>query len=292
MELTPEYQVINERLPFQKLFKPFIFTICFTGSSFAIAAIWQYENIRNRAFKFIDDQTEWWKNKPVYKSGTLRRNINEWWHSHSEGQKMAWFIIAINAVILLMWQKPSLHPMMTKYFCSNPAFKSQCWPMVLSTFSHYSWWHWAANMFVLYSFSTTAVSMFGKEQFLALYLSAGVVSSFTSYLYKTLTGRIGLSLGASGSLLTIMAAVCTQYPETKLTIIFFPFLTFSAGTAIKAVIALDTVGIIMGWKLFDHAAHLGGSIFGILYLWFGQEYLWNRREILMKLWHQWREKMK
>lgn len=41
-----------------------------------------------------------------------------------------------------------------------------------------------------------AVHSLGKEQFLCLYLSAGVISSFTSYLYKVLTKQPGLSLGA------------------------------------------------------------------------------------------------
>lgn len=41
-----------------------------------------------------------------------------------------------------------------------------------------------------------AVSSLGKEQFLALYLSAGVISSFTSYFYKIVTKQTGLSLGA------------------------------------------------------------------------------------------------
>lgn len=31
----------------------------------------------------------------------------------------------------------------------------------------------AANMYVLWSFSTSAVSMLGREQFVAVYLSAG-----------------------------------------------------------------------------------------------------------------------
>lgn len=45
--------------------------------------------------------------------------------------------------------------------------------MLLSTFSHFSFFHMAANMYVLWSFSTSAVSMLGREQFLAVYLSAG-----------------------------------------------------------------------------------------------------------------------
>lgn len=41
-----------------------------------------------------------------------------------------------------------------------------------------------------------AVDQLGKEQFLGLYLSAGVISSFTSYAYKILANQPGLSLGA------------------------------------------------------------------------------------------------
>lgn len=49
---------------------------------------------------------------------------------------------------------------------------------------------------VVFLFCLGAVSSLGKEQFLALYLSAGVISSFTSYFYKVVTKQSGLSLGA------------------------------------------------------------------------------------------------
>ena len=26
---------------------------------------------------------------------------------------------------------------------------------------------------------------------------------------------------------------------------------------------LDAAGLVLGWKLFDHAAHLGGALFGM-----------------------------
>jgi len=26
---------------------------------------------------------------------------------------------------------------------------------------------------------------------------------------------------------------------------------------------MDTAGMILGWKFFDHAAHLGGALFGM-----------------------------
>lgn len=68
--------------------------------------------------------------------------------------------------------------------------------MFLSTFSHYSGLHLFANMYVLHSFCNPAIISLGKEQFLGLYLSAGVVASFASILYKSVTAQAGLSLGA------------------------------------------------------------------------------------------------
>lgn len=47
--------------------------------------------------------------------------------------------------------------------------------MLLSTFSHFSLFHMAANMYVLWSFSSSIVSLLGCEQFMAVYLSAGKV---------------------------------------------------------------------------------------------------------------------
>jgi hypothetical protein len=33
--------------------------------------------------------------------------------------------------------------------------------------------------------------------------------------------------------------------------------------AIKVIMGIDAAGVVMGWKLFDHAAHLGGALFGM-----------------------------
>lgn len=123
-------------------------------------------------------------------------------------------ICALNVLVFGAWRIQRLQPFMLRYFCSNPGSKSVCLPMILSTFSHYSGFHLLANMYVLHSFSTGkqgiyvskkklqlngfkgAVHSLGKEQFLGLYLGAGVISSFTSYVYKVVTKQPGLSLGA------------------------------------------------------------------------------------------------
>ncbi|KAI4873847.1 hypothetical protein NFI96_031927, partial [Prochilodus magdalenae] len=317
--LTPPLEPPTPQLPersFGRLVKPLVFTVgvgiaCwdfysgpetvltpgqFTGCSFGAAAIWQYESLKSRIQSYFDEvRADWLDKLRPQKHGDFRKQVNQWWNSLSEGQKTVTGIIAANALVFCFWRVPSLQRTMVRYFTSNPASKALCWPMLLSTFSHYSLFHMAANMYVLWSFSSSIVNMMGREQFLAMYLSAGVVSTFVSYVAKTATGRLGPSLGASGAIMTVLAAVCTKMPEAKLAIIFLPMYTFTAGNltttvsqALKAIVALDTAGLVMGWRFFDHAAHLGGALFGIWYILYGHELIWKNRELLVKMWHNFR----
>ncbi|XP_065131986.1 presenilin-associated rhomboid-like protein A, mitochondrial [Paramisgurnus dabryanus] len=86
--------------------------------------------------------------------------------------------------------------------------------------------------------------------------------------------------------MTVLAAVCTKIPEAKLGIILLPVVSLSAGNALKALVALDTAGLLFGWRLFDHVAHLGGAIFGVWYILYGNDMIWRRREPLVKFWHE------
>ncbi|XP_049580709.1 presenilin-associated rhomboid-like protein, mitochondrial isoform X1 [Syngnathus scovelli] len=272
---------------FGRLVRPFLFTVGFTGCSFGSAAIWQYESLKSRVQSYYDDlRADWLERVRPQKRGDVRKEVNQWWNSLSEGQKTVTAILAANVVVFCCWRVPWLQRSMFKYFTADPASKTLCLPMLLSTFSHVSFFHMAANMYVLWSFSTSAVSMLGREQFVAVYMSAGVIASFFSYVSKMATGRFGPSLGASGAIMTILAAVCTKMPEAKLAIIFLPMFTFTAANALKAIVAMDAAGLVLGWRFFDHAAHLGGAMFGIWYILFGHELIWKNREPFVKIWHE------
>ena len=126
-------------------------------------------------------------------------------------------ILILNTAVFLAWRSRKLQPILSTYFCANPfarnhnlSFNLQskksfiflnktgvvCWPMVLSTFSHYSIVHMGLNMYILHSFSVPVAHYMGKEHFLAFYLSAGVFSSLFSHVAKIARTLPGLSLGA------------------------------------------------------------------------------------------------
>ncbi|XP_054888835.1 presenilins-associated rhomboid-like protein, mitochondrial isoform X2 [Poeciliopsis prolifica] len=229
-----------------RLFRPLMFTVGFAGCSFGGAAILQYENLKARVQTAKDGEEleklvmgsqdmaywhDWWNQLSGFQRQLflLMSMVDDFWRSLTEGQRTATGIIALNAAVLCCWRIPAMQRTMIKYFTSNPASKTQCLPMILSSFSHYSIIHMVANMYILWTFSSGIVSLLGKEQFLAVYLSAGVISTMVSYVCKTATGRFYPSLGASGAVMAVLAAVCTKVPEAKLGIIFLPMVTFTAG---------------------------------------------------------------
>lgn len=54
-------------------------------------------------------------------------------------------------------------------------------------------------------------------------------------------------------------------PESQLGIIGLPSnqFSFNALTGVQCLFLFDTIGLLLRWKLLDHAAHLGGAIFGM-----------------------------
>lgn len=174
--------------------------------------IWEYERIRSRAVNVLRkaNPLSWLRKKQKLNDELLLRTeldveldrikekIEALWNKLRPGEKVFVPIFLINIAVYSLWRVPAMKPFMLKYFASNPAVKAVCWPMVLSTFSHYSLFHLFANMYVLHSFSAAAQNL-GREQFIGLYLSAGVISSFASYAFKIATSNPGYSLGAVSS---------------------------------------------------------------------------------------------
>ncbi|XP_063700818.1 presenilins-associated rhomboid-like protein, mitochondrial [Culicoides brevitarsis] len=275
-----------------KVWKAFVFTGAFSVTTFATVSILQYERLRSRMESHILQTApnfKWIKDKMSGKKeevSELKREITALWNKLSSGEKVFVPLCALNVIVFGLWRVPRLQPFMLKYFTSNPAARAVCWPMLLSTFSHYSAFHIFANMYVLHSFSNGAVASLGAEQFLGVYLTGGVISSLASYMYKAAVMQPGLSLGASGAILTILAYICAKYPDTQLSIMFLPMFTFSAGSAIKVIMGLDLAGVILGWKFFDHAAHLGGAAFGLFWCYFGTQYVWPKGQLVVQQWHK------
>jgi membrane associated rhomboid family serine protease len=75
------------------------------------------------------------------------------------------------------------------------------------------------------------------------------------------------SLGASGAIAGMFAAFCMLYPNTKMQVLGFPDLQFSASTALLVPICMETI-LLIAFRTrlrIDFSAHLGGFLFGAGY---------------------------
>lgn len=54
-----------------------------------------------------------------------------------------------------------------------------------------------------------------------------------------------------------------KMPDSRINIIFLPMFTFSAEHAVYGIMLFDLIGLLLGFRFLDHAAHLGGALFGL-----------------------------
>ena len=168
-------------------------------------------------------------------------------------------------------------------------------PTRLQTFLHLSF-----NTIAFYSIATSTASFMSfssdnvlprstsRYEFLALFVTAGLASSLASHLWscKVLIPRllrVGLgkqavrdtilpSLGASGSIYGCFAVTALAFPDAKVSLIFLPMVPFSIGLGFGSMVTLDVAGLLLGWRMFDHAAHLGGALWGVMWWYLGHEW--------------------
>ncbi|KAG7093506.1 hypothetical protein E1B28_007181 [Marasmius oreades] len=81
------------------------------------------------------------------------------------------------------------------------------------------------------------------------------------------------SLGASGAVYACVTMTALAFPQAQVSLIFPPSYPLDIQTAVVGLVALDMIGIMRGWKMIDHWAHLGGAAFGAAYYAYGPK-LW------------------
>ena len=82
------------------------------------------------------------------------------------------------------------------------------------------------------------------------------------------------SLGASGAIYSTMSLTALAYPKSSVYLIFFPFVPIKIGYAMSGVFAFEIIGILRGWRFFDHWAHLSGAAFGAI-AFYQEAKIWN-----------------
>ena len=141
------------------------------------------------------------------------------------------------------------------------------WQPVTYMFLHADLFHLLFNMLALWMFGVELERLWGTRFFVRYYFITGVGAAATTLVAAMLSERIyyAVTIGASGSVYGLLLAFAMYYPSRPIYMYFlFPVPARIFVMIIGAIVFLSSVSDARGGVA--HAAHLGGLVFGYLYL--------------------------
>ncbi|KAI8590131.1 hypothetical protein BDZ88DRAFT_113281 [Geranomyces variabilis] len=308
--LTPEADVLAEESDSYntpRFFRPILFSACVVGISFGALSYyeadkrwkaesasdpkWSLYGLRNLITRMTGPAPAVPSSSPPYSwipghLWDLKVMLHKRWDEAPSEKRLAYGIVTANLVVFLLWRIPLMTlarpPAMTAFMMrhfTHHSLSGRSYTLLTSAFSHMTVLHFAFNMNALLGFVPFLEVPFGSwEHMLAFYLSAGVLASLTSHILSLLwlnRVRKPLScLGASGALYATIVGCAALVPDMGVNLVFLPGVEFTIFNLVSAMVLVDMIGLIRGWAMLDHAAHLGGAAFGYLYVHNGG--IWNQ----------------
>lgn len=146
--------------------------------------------------------------------------------------------------------------------------------IVTSGFVHADLAHLLFNMLTFYFFAFPLERYIGSVRFALLYLLGLVVSDLGTYL-KHRNDPDYASLGASGAISAVLFAAIVYFPEMKLFIIPIP-VPIPAPLFAVGYVAYSWWSARQARGRINHDAHLGGALFGVLFVMVTDPASWSR----------------
>ena len=138
-------------------------------------------------------------------------------------------------------------------------------------FVHGDWGHLCFNMFSLYFLGSFLETQWTYEfglsanyYFVALYFGCGVVATLWPF-YRNSENTLYRSLGASGAVSSVIFGAMLWQPELELYLMFIP-IPIKAYVLGPLYLLYEYYSMKRGGSGIAHDAHLGGALFGILFV--------------------------
>ena len=189
-------------------------------------------------------------------------------------------IIYINIIIFLLFSilnvlcfmlQININPILYKFYlpANLDTLIKQPWSFITYMFLHTGFFHLLFNMLWLYAGGKLFLQYLNPKQLLSTYVLGGICGGLLfmfSYNYIPVFMHLNYeasAVGASASVLAIIIAIATYSPKHAIQIPFLGLLKLKF-IAIFIVI-LDILSIPKG-NAGGHIAHIGGALFGYLYV--------------------------
>lgn len=189
-------------------------------------------------------------------------------------EKLIYINIAVFAVTLLINVVEGLYAhqqnFIVNWFSLDHSINSlltKPWTIISYGFLHADFLHILMNLIVLYFIGNLFLEYFTQKQLLTFYLLGtffgGVLYLFSQNYFPLFEGSNSVLVGASAGISAIFIGIATYIPNYQIKLRFIGFVKLWHLAAFW--IGLDIIGLI-GTNAGGHFAHLGGALFGFLYV--------------------------
>lgn len=189
-------------------------------------------------------------------------------------EKLIYINIAVFAVTLLINVVEGLYAnqqnFIVNWFSLDRSINSlftKPWTIISYGFLHADFLHILMNLIVLYFIGNLFLEYFTQKQLLTFYLLGtffgGVLYLFSQNYFPLFEGSNSVLVGASAGISAIFIGIATHIPNYQIKLRFIGFVKLWHLAAFW--IGLDFIGLI-GTNAGGHFAHLGGALFGFLYV--------------------------
>jgi membrane associated rhomboid family serine protease len=153
------------------------------------------------------------------------------------------------------------------------------WQLLTYQLMHGGLLHLVLNCWMIYVFGREVEETLGRNSFLTLYFTSGVIGGLFQALAGVLVGGafalpvVGASAGASG----LLAAFATLYPERPLMLLLFFIIPVNMRAKFLLLFGglVTLFGLVVPTGNIAHAAHLGGLLTGIVFVRYAIYWHWH-----------------
>ena len=182
-------------------------------------------------------------------------------------------LIIVGLTVLISYQGFSNAAFREKslYMPYRVKYNKEYYRIMSHIFVHGDWGHLCFNMFSLYFLGSFLETQWTYEfglsanyYFIALYFGGGVVATLWPY-YRNSENSLYRSLGASGAVSSVIFGAMLWQPELELYLMFIP-IPIKAYVLGPLYLLYEYYSMKRGASGIAHDAHLGGALFGILFV--------------------------
>ncbi len=138
------------------------------------------------------------------------------------------------------------------------------WVLITATFVHERFFHIFWNMILLYWFGRIVGDFIGNKRVLPIYLLGGLVGALFYIIASQFMNTGSMAYGASAGVMALVLAAGTLSPDYEIRLLFIG--TVKLKYIVAAMIFIDIISIPALYNTGGHIAHLGGALFGWIFI--------------------------